>query len=218
MIALKKYILSVMLVLLSASFVMAESETERNIRQNANKRDWIGHVVIYYGTDTSRADVKIKGYVIDPRVYTKVLSAAEVNQIYSMSKLERLIGKKIHRTRAHGINYYHVLDRSYIDEPRRLIDVTCKYIILEPDITDATGRLLKLDRDQWDDGCWEEWKNSRLSVRELIGTETAGFTLSAWTSSYRCVVCGEHLTTIYNSETVRYCSKCKKYFNIEKRN
>ena len=61
-----------------------------------------------------------------------------------------------------------------------------------------------------------EKKKERLFVRELIGSETAGFILSNWTSSYRCVVCGESLTTVYNSNGIWYCSGCKKYFNIEK--
>ena len=60
-----------------------------------------------------------------------------------------------------------------------------------------------------------EKKQERLSVGELIGTETAGFTLSDWTSSYHCVVCGESLTTVYRN-AVWFCFKCKKYFNIEK--
>ena len=62
-----------------------------------------------------------------------------------------------------------------------------------------------------------EKKQERLLVRELIiGSETAGFILSNWTSSYRCVKCGESLATVYNSNAVWYCSKCKKYFNIVK--
>ena len=61
-----------------------------------------------------------------------------------------------------------------------------------------------------------EKKQERLLVRELIGTETVGFVLSDWTSSYRCFVCGESLTTVWNRNLTWYCSKCKKYFNIEK--
>ena len=62
-----------------------------------------------------------------------------------------------------------------------------------------------------------EKKQERLFVRELIGSETAGFILSNWTSSYCCVKCGESLTTVYNYNAVWFCSKCKKYFNIEKK-
>ena len=61
-----------------------------------------------------------------------------------------------------------------------------------------------------------EKKQERLFVRELIGSETAGFILSNWTSSYRCVKCGESLATVYNSNAVWYCSKCERYFNIRK--
>ena len=132
--------------------------------------------------------------------------------------LKSLIGKKIYRTRAYGIDDYHVIDKSYMDEPRRLIDITCKYIILESDITNPVEKSIKLDRDQWDDGYWEEWREAkRLLVRELVGNETAGLTLSDWTSSYHCVVCGGNLITVWNRNVTWYCSQCKKHFNIEKK-
>lgn len=61
----------------------------------------------------------------------------------------------------------------------------------------------------------EEKNQERLLVRELIGTETAGFRLSNCISQYNCIECGESLSMIYYV-TIYYCFKCKKYFNIER--
>ena len=76
----------------------------------------------------------------------------------------------------------------------------------------ATTKIATFDLDK----LFPEKKQERLLVRELVGTETVGFRLSDWTSSYRCVICGESLTTVCNSNVIWYCSKCQKYFNIEK--
>ena len=60
-----------------------------------------------------------------------------------------------------------------------------------------------------------EKKQERISVRELVGSETAGFRFSQWVSKYHCIECGELLSTTYSIE-IYFCFKCKKYFNIEK--
>ena len=58
----------------------------------------------------------------------------------------------------------------------------------------------------------------RLLVRELIGSEIAGFSYSRCVSDYNCIECGESLIIATCERRVYICYKCKKYFNIEKGN
>lgn len=67
--------------------------------------------------------------------------------------IKKLIGKMVHRTKPCG----SVNDRSYITEPRKLLDVTDEYLILSSDIL-LKGKF-EIDRNTWDDGNWKEWVN-----------------------------------------------------------
>ena len=101
-----------------------------------------------------------------------------------------------------GVWNYTTDGRDQTSQPQTLFPITTKQVIYNLDKLFPEKKV----------------KQERLLVRELVGTETAGLKLSDWTSSYHCVVCGESLTTVLdNSYAIWFCFKCKKYFNIEKR-
>ena len=146
---------------------------------------------------------------------------------FGNTDLSKLVDKQIYRDvpAKNKTNY----DAAYQNIPYTINSYSENIVSLR----DSNGKLIVLERDLWDDGNWKEYKDAvvvleklhkvfsgkkleRLSVRELVGSETAGFKLSDWASSYCCVKCGQSLTTVYNSNTAWYCFKCKKYFNIEK--
>lgn len=121
--------------------------------------------------------------------------------------IEKLIGKMIHRTKPCGI------DRSYIDEPRKLLGVTDEYLVLSSDIL-ARGQF-EIVREIWDDGNWEEWKEKpeRLIIREMMGDEYKCFVTGS-ESKYNCARCGKKLARSIGMNNY-YCTVCKTGFNIK---
>lgn len=121
--------------------------------------------------------------------------------------IKKLIGKIVHRIKPCVANNY---DRSYMSEPRKLLNVTDEYLILSSDIL-AEGKF-KIERNEWDDGNWEEWRKSeRLSATEMIGSETFHI-ISYGKSQYHCVICGGFLRL---TPTDHYCLSCKTGWDIK---
>lgn len=123
--------------------------------------------------------------------------------------IEKLIGKMVHRTKPCMANRG---DKSYVSEPRKLLAVTDEYLILSSDI--LTEEKFKIERNEWDDGNWEEWrKPKRLSATEMIGTETF-LTISYGKSQYHCVACGGFLRL---TPIGHYCLSCKTEWDIKEK-
>lgn len=121
--------------------------------------------------------------------------------------IKKLIGKMVRRTKPCMANNY---DRSYMSEPRKLLAVTDRYLILSSDI--LAEKKFEIERNEWDDGNWEEWrKPKRLSATEMIGTETF-HTISYGKSQYHCVVCGGFLRL---TPIDHYCLSCKTGWDVK---
>lgn len=163
---MKKYIISALLGSLFFSVTSYAKCCDCCQKENINK---VNYLHVYENIDSAKTPVSI---------YSLARSMSVRN-----TGIKKLIGKMVHRTKPCGI------DRSYIDEPRKLLAVTDEYLILSSDIL-ARGQF-EIVREIWDDGNWE-----------------------AVTSKYYCVRCGKKLSCS-TGDFNYFCTSCKTEFNIK---
>ena len=241
---MKKYILSVLFVVVSISVCNANTDLSK-LAGKQIYRDVPVRGKSFFSKEYMNIKYELYSYN-DSYIEIKQLEGIEYGKSIILNRslwddgkwklwddhtmIKNLIGKKIHRTKpCEG-------DKSYINDLRILLDVKDNDLILSGWNWSEDKETIKLSRSKWDDGNWKEystdkfliygnvvvgtWKEEkkpeRILVRELIGSEAVGLSPSRYISEYHCVECGEKIALVYYCITIYKCNKCKKYFDINK--